>query len=144
MPGASLTTDIISGFPGETDDDHRRTVALMEEIRYDGAYTFKYSPRERTRAWDMGDSVSDELKSARVSEIVALQQSFSREINQQLVGSTSEVLVEGPSKKSAREYTGRTDTNRTVVFTHQNERPGDYITVSIARANSATLFGTRV
>jgi tRNA-2-methylthio-N6-dimethylallyladenosine synthase len=144
MPGASLTTDFISGFPGETDDDHRRTVALMEEVRYDGAYTFKYSPRERTRAWDMGDTISDEVKSTRVSEIVALQQTLSREINLQLVGSTAEVLVEGQSKKSAGEYTGRTDTNRTVVFPHQNERPGEYITVKIARANSATLFGARV
>jgi tRNA-2-methylthio-N6-dimethylallyladenosine synthase len=143
IPGVSLTTDIISGFPGETDEDHRLTLALMKAVEYDGAYTFKYSPRERTRAWEMGDIVADELKTARVGEILALQRDLSREINQRFVGRSEQILVEGPSKKSAQEYTGRTDTNRTVVFPHVQEQPGEYITVKIARANSATLFGIR-
>ena len=143
IPGVSLTTDTISGFPGETDEDHRLTLALMKAVKYDGAYTFKYSPRERTRAWEMGDIVADELKTARVGEILALQRDLSREINQRFVGRSEQILVEGPSKKSAQEYTGRTDTNRTVVFPHVQEQPGEYITVKIARANSATLFGIR-
>jgi tRNA-2-methylthio-N6-dimethylallyladenosine synthase len=112
-------------------------------VAYDGAYTFKYSPRERTRAWEMGDTVAEEIKTARVGELVALQQQISRQINQRFVGSTERILVEGPSKKSMQEYTGRTDTNRTVVFPHAQECPGEYIAVQIARANSATLFGTR-
>lgn len=143
IPEVSLTTDFISGFPGETDDDHRRTVALLKAVKYDGAYTFKYSPRERTRAWEMGDTVSEELKTARVGEIIALQREVSRGINQQLVGRSERILVEGVSKKSALEFTGRTATNRTVVFPHAQEQPGEYITVNIRRANSATLFGIR-
>ncbi len=143
IPGVSLTTDFISGFPGETDEDHRRTIALMKAVRYDGAYTFKYSPREHTRAWEMGDTVTEELKTARVGEIIALQREVSREINQQCVGRSELILVEGPSKKSALEFTGRTGTNRTVVFPHVQEQPGEYITVNIGRANSATLFGIR-
>ena len=144
VPGASLTTDIISGFPGETDADHRRTVELMAAVKYDGAFTFKYSPRERTRAWEMGDTVSDEVKSARVTEIIGLQREISRGINQRFVGTIEQILVEGPSKKSAQEFTGRTDTNRTVVFPRAQEQPGEYISVRIVRANSATLFGTRI
>jgi len=143
IPGVSLTTDIIAGFPGETDEDHRRTMALLQEVRYDGAYTFKYSPRERTRAWEMGDTVADDVKTERIGEIIALQRTISREINQLSVDSTERILGEGPSRKSAGEYTGRTDANRTVVFPHAQEQPGEYITVTITRANSATLFGTR-
>ncbi len=144
IPGVSLTTDIISGFPGETDEDHRHTMALLQAVRYDGAYTFKYSPRERTRAWEMGDTVAEDVKTSRIGEIIARQRKITREINQLSVGNTERILVEGPSRKSAREYTGRTDTNRTVVFPHAQEQPGEYITVTITRANSATLFGARV
>jgi tRNA-2-methylthio-N6-dimethylallyladenosine synthase len=144
IPGVSLTTDIISGFPSETDADHRLTVELMDAVHYDGAFTFKYSPRERTRAWDMGDTVPDEVKSARVTEIIGLQQLVSRDIHQRFVGTTEHILVEGPSKKSAQEFSGRTDTNRTVVFPHAQEHAGEYIAVRIVRANSATLFGTRI
>ena len=144
IPGVSLTTDIISGFPGETGEDHRQTVALMQAVEYDGAYTFKYSPRERTRAWEMGDTVSDERKTERVGEIVAVQREISRKKNQRFIGSVERILVEGPSRKSDLEYCGRTDTNRTVVFRSSGERPGEYIVLRITRANSATLFGTRV
>jgi tRNA-2-methylthio-N6-dimethylallyladenosine synthase len=115
----------------------------MKAVRYDGAYTFKYSPREQTRAWEMGDTVPEEVKTARVGEVVAVQREISYEINQKFVGTAEQVLVEGPSKKSAKEYAGRTDANRTVVFPHAEEHPGDYITVNIRRANAATLFGIR-
>jgi tRNA-2-methylthio-N6-dimethylallyladenosine synthase len=91
----------------------------------------------------MGDTVTDELKTTRVGEIIALQREVSREINQRFVGRSERILVEGPSKKSALEFTGRTGTNRTVVFPHGQEQPGEYITVNIRRANSATLFGIR-
>ena len=141
IPGVSLTTDIISGFPTETDEDHRMTVALMREVQYDGAYTFMYSARERTRAWEMGDDVPAEVKSARVTGIVAMQQQISRELNGRLVGTVVPVLVEGPSKKSDAVFMGRTDTNKTVVFPHQREQAGDIVTIIIDRANSATLFG---
>lgn len=143
MPGVSLTTDIISGFPTETEDEHRRTVELMKEVKYDGAYTFKYSPRENTKAWSMPDDVPEDVKGQRVYEITRLQQEISHSLNATLVGTVETVLVDGPSKKSADEFTGRTDTNKTVVFSANGERSGDYVAVHIERANSATLFGTR-
>ncbi len=144
IPGVSLTTDIITGFPGETDEDHRKTVDLIYGVRYDGAYTFMYSAREKTRAWDMGDPVPDHVKNGRVSEIIELQRTISGEINQGLIGSVERVLVEGVSRKSDAEFMGRTDTNKTVVFPHAGETAGDYVHIAIDRANTATLFGRRV
>ena len=144
IPGASVTTDIISGFPTETEADHRMTLELMREMRYDGAYTFKYSPREHTRAWEMNDEVSDEEKGMRVFEISEIQQKISFELNTNLIGNIERVLVEGPSRKSADDLTGSTDTNRSVVFLKTDEEPGQYVDVLIERVNSATLFGTRI
>jgi tRNA-2-methylthio-N6-dimethylallyladenosine synthase len=144
IPGVSLTTDIISGFPGETLDDHRMTIDLVKEVRYDGAYTFKYSPREKTKAWEMPDDVPDREKGRRVSEITQLQHDISHEINRMLIGRVERILVEGPSKKSKADWTGRTDTNRVVVFPKGEAQPGEYISVLITRATSATLFGAPV
>jgi tRNA-2-methylthio-N6-dimethylallyladenosine synthase len=143
LPGVSLTTDIISGFPGETEADHRLTVALMRQVEYDGAYTFKYSPREHTRAWEMGDTVPEEVKGERVTEIVGMQQQISLSLNRRLIGTVQRVLVEGPSRKSAQELMGRTDANRTLIFPRGGEQPGEYVDIRITRANSATLFGSR-
>ena len=144
IPGVGLTTDIISGFPGETESEHRMTVDLIREIRYDGAYTFKYSARENTKAWDMKETVSEEDKGLRVKEIADLQHEISFSLNQRSVGFAERVLVEGPSKKSVGEFTGRTDTNKTVVFPRADEQAGEYVDVLIERANSATLLGTRI
>jgi tRNA-2-methylthio-N6-dimethylallyladenosine synthase len=137
----SLSTDIIAGFPTETEDDHRMTLDLLEEIRYNGAFMFKYSPRENTPAFKMGDSIPDEVKVRRLNEIIELQQRISRENNQTLIGHTMEVLVEGESKKSKENWTGRTDTNKVVVFPKENSEVGDYVWVKISSATSATLFG---
>jgi tRNA-2-methylthio-N6-dimethylallyladenosine synthase len=144
IPGVSLTTDTISGFPGETLPEHEATVALMKEVRYDGAFTFKYSPRENTKAWEMVDDVPDEEKGRRVTEITEVQRGISLAINQGKVGSVERVLVEAPSKKSAEAFSGRTDTNKTVVFPWNGERRGEYVDVRIDRVNAATLFGTRI
>jgi tRNA-2-methylthio-N6-dimethylallyladenosine synthase len=141
IPGISLSTDIIAGFPTETADEHRMTMDLMREVRYDGAYTFMYSARERTKAWEMGDSVPEEVKSARVTEIVDLQRMISLELNTRLIGTVETVMVEGPSKKSDAEFMGRTDTNKTVIFPRQDLREGDLVDCRIERANAATLFG---
>jgi tRNA-2-methylthio-N6-dimethylallyladenosine synthase len=147
MPGCALSTDIITGFPTETDEDHQATMELMRIVRYDGAYMFKYSPRERTKAWKMGDDIPDEIKIARLNEIISQQNQISYEINQQTIGTVETVLVEGPSKKNPLEWQGRSDTNKTVIFP-QNENlayiVGDYINVNIERATSATLMGTVV
>ena len=144
MPGVSLTTDFISGFPGETEEDHQSTLTLMNEVKYDGAYTFKYSARENTKAWEMEDDVSEAEKGRRVTEITNLQHGIALELNQKLVGTLQRILVEGPSKKSVDEFTGRTDTNKSVVFPWTEKEAGDYVEVLIERVNSATLFGTRV
>ncbi|MBX2991549.1 MAG: tRNA (N6-isopentenyl adenosine(37)-C2)-methylthiotransferase MiaB [Bacteroidetes bacterium] len=143
MPDASLTTDIISGFPSETEEEHRMTVELMREVRYDGAYTFKYSPRENTKAWELVDDIPEDVKGQRVFEISQLQQKISQELNQKLIGKVEQVLVEGPSKKSDEEWTGRTDTNRTVIFSKNGEASGEYVDILIERCNPATLFGKR-
>jgi tRNA-2-methylthio-N6-dimethylallyladenosine synthase len=142
MPDVSLTTDIISGFPSETVADHQMTIDFMRNVRYDGAYTFKYSPREHTKAWEMQDDVADHEKGRRVYEIMTIQQEISRERNLSLVGSEVEVLVEGPSKKSADNLTGRTETNKTVIFPRSETQPGQYVNVLVDRVNAATLFGT--
>jgi len=141
MPGVSLSTDIISGFPTETAKDHRATIGLLKQVRYDGAYTFKYSPRENTKAWELRDDVPDGEKGRRVNEVTTLQHEISLELNSMMIGTTERILVEGPSRKDEREWTGRTDTNKTVIFLRSEQKSGDYIDVIIERANSATLFG---
>jgi tRNA-2-methylthio-N6-dimethylallyladenosine synthase len=141
IPGVSLSTDIIAGFPTETGEDHQQTVELMKAVGYDGAFTFKYSPRKNTKAWEMTDSVPEAVKIERLNEIIDLQREISYRRNQQLVGNTVDVLVEGESKKSAQEYCGRTDTNKMVIFPRNGYRPGETIAVRIDRANAATLFG---
>ena len=141
IPGVSLSTDIIAGFPSETEDDHRRTVELLTEVQFDGAFMFKYSPRESTPAYAMKDDVPDEVKTRRVSEIIQVQNEISTRNNRRLIGDTVEVLVESVSKKSSLEWSGRTDGNKTVVFPKNGFIVGDYVHVTIDRVNSATLFG---
>ena len=143
IPDISLSTDIIAGFPTETEDDHKKTLDLLQEVEFDGAYTFKYSPRENTKAWSMGDDVPEEVKNRRLSEIIDLQRTISLRRNKTMIGQTVEVLVEGPSKKSAADFCGRTDTNKMVIFPKNGDAIGDYIDIHIERVNSATLFGTQ-
>jgi len=142
IPDISLSTDILTGFPTETEEDHKQTIDLVQAVEYDGAYTFKYSPRENTKAWSMSDDVPEEVKNRRLSEVIDIQRNISLRRNRTMIGQTVEVLVEGPSKKSAADFCGRTDTNKMVVFPKNGDAVGDYIGVHIERANSATLFGT--
>ncbi len=144
MPDVSLSTDIIAGFPTETEEDHRRTLELMERVGYDGAYTFKYSPRENTKAWSMGDDVSEEVKSRRLEEIIELQRGVSERNNQRHVGTVEQILVDGPSRKDPTEWRGRTDTNKVVIFPKGDEEVGEYIFTRIDRATAATLYGSPV
>jgi tRNA-2-methylthio-N6-dimethylallyladenosine synthase len=141
IQNVSLSTDIIAGFPTETEDDHRMTLDLLEEIRYDGAFMFKYSPREKTPAYKMGDSIPDEIKVRRLNEIIELQQRISRENNRSLIGHSVEVLIERESKKSEGSWTGRTDTNKVVIFPKEDSKVGDYVRVKVSSATSATLIG---
>lgn len=155
MPGVGLSTDIISCFPSETEDEHKMTLDVIREVRYDGAYTFAYSPRENTKAYFLKDTVDEETKKRRLDEIITLQRKISVEINQKLIGSTMPVLIESLSKKSDDFYMGRTDCNKSVIVSKtgsfvpdpdgliQNRYPeiGDMVNIKINKVNSATLFG---
>jgi len=144
LPDVSLSTDIISGFCTETEEDHKMTLDIMREVKYDGAYMFKYSPREKTKAWQMEDDVDEETKTRRLMEIVELQRDISEEKNRQTVGREYEVIIEGISKKSDKMLFGRTDGNKTVIIPLNEAKPGDRVMVKVTKANSATLFGEAI
>jgi len=142
IPGISFSTDIIAGFPTETEEDHKMTLDVMKKVRYDGAFMFKYSPRQGTKAFSMTDDVPEEIKAKRLNDIIELQQSVSYELNQTLTGTEEIILVEGLSKKSEDFLFGRTGTNKIVIFPRSNNlSAGDYVKVKINRSTSATLFG---
>lgn len=142
IPGVSFSTDIIAGFPTETLEDHLMTLELMEKVKYDGAFMFKYSPREGTKAYRMGDDVPEEVKSKRLQQIIELQHRHSLELNTELIGKTEKVLIEGFSKKSDKFFAARTDSNKIVVIPIQDGIvEGDYVEVRIDRVTSGTLFG---
>ncbi|MCW8805521.1 MAG: tRNA (N6-isopentenyl adenosine(37)-C2)-methylthiotransferase MiaB [Ignavibacteriaceae bacterium] len=142
IPGVSFSTDIISGFPTETFEDHVMTLDVMREVKFDGAFMFKYSPREGTKAFRMKDDVPEEIKAKRLQEIINLQQQLSFELNQDLIGKEEVVLVEGFSKKSDKFLSGRSDTNKvTILPADEKIKVGDYVKVKVNRATSATLFG---
>jgi len=141
IQGVSFSTDIISGFPTETKEDHEMTLEVTKRVRYDGAYMFKYSPRGNTKAYRMEDDVSEEEKTRRLSEIIDLQQKISYEVNREIIGNDEIVLVEGNSRKSDEFLAGRTGTNKVVIFPKtENVQKGNYVKVKISRATSATLF----
>lgn len=145
ISGVSFSTDIISGFPTETWEDHLATLDVIKKVRFDGAYMFKYSPREGTKAFKMTDDVPEDVKTKRLQEIIDLQQQISHEKNQELIGREEIVLVEGFSRKSDEFFAGRTDSNKVVVIpANENISVGDYIKVKINKATSATLFGNQI
>ncbi len=142
IPGVSFSTDIIAGFPTESREDHLMTLDVMEKVKYDGAYMFKYSAREGTKAYKMNDNVTDEIKTKRLQEIIELQQKISYDINQGLIGKEEIVLIEGFSRKSEHFLAGRTDTNKVLIIPYDEAiKEGTYIKARITRATHATLFG---
>ncbi len=142
IPGVSFSTDIIAGFPTETQEDHLSTLDVLQKVRYDGAYMFKYSAREGTKAYKMEDDVPEEIKSKRLSQIIDIQQRIASEINQELIGKEEIVLIEGFSRKSDDYFSGRTDSNKIAIIPVSEEiSVGDYVKIKINRATSATLFG---
>lgn len=142
MPNAAMSTDIIVGFCTETLEDHEMTKQVMRDVDYEGAYTFNYSPRPNTKAYDkLVDDVPDEEKTRRLQEIIEIQNASSIKRNLEDVGQEHTILVEGRSKKDAAEWKGRTDTNKMVVFPRIDAEVGEYRRVRIHRSNSATLFG---
>ncbi len=141
MPDIALSTDILSGFSGETDDDHARTLELMREIRFDSAFMFAYSERDLTfAAKKLPDDVSPETKARRLADIVALQEKISAEVFAAHVGRRERVLVHGPSKRDPQQLMGRTDGFKTVILPAGVGAIGELVDVTITRATMATLF----
>lgn len=142
IPDCAISTDIIAGFCGETDDDHRDTLSLMEEVKFDNAFMFRYSEREGTiAAKKYPDDVPDEVKAARLAEIIELQHKHSLRSNKADVGKTFEVLTEGFSKRSNEMLSGRNSQNKVVVFKALHAKPGEYARVRITACTQATLVG---
>ena len=142
IPGLALTTDLIVGFPGEREDDFRETLEAVEEVGFDGAYTFVYSPRQGTEAAAMPDQIPDEVKHERIERLVEAVQRVAHARNEMRVGRIEEVLVEGPSRTDRSFLRGRTRRNTTVNFTG-NAAPGDLVDVLIESATSTTLRGAQ-
>ncbi len=142
LPEVQITTDIMSGFCSEKEEDHKQTLSLMEYAQYDFAYMFKYSERPGTKAArKMDDDVPEETKKRRLQEIIELQTQISQNIKQHSIGKTYPVLVEGRSKKSDNEFTGRNPQNQMVVFPKNQVSIGDYAKVRIKGSTPATLLG---
>ena len=142
VPDCGLSTDIIAGFCGETEEDHQATLSLMRHCSYDAAFMFKYSERPGTFASKhFEDDIEDSEKVRRLNEIIALQQECSAANNRNCIGQTYEVLIEGISKRSSQQFYGRTEQNRTAVFDRKDYKIGDFVKVKINSSTAATLLG---
>ncbi|MDP6908275.1 MAG: tRNA (N6-isopentenyl adenosine(37)-C2)-methylthiotransferase MiaB [Flavobacteriales bacterium] len=145
IPNCGISTDIITGFCSETEEEHQDTLSLMEEVGYDFAYMFKYSERPGTHAArKLTDDVEESVKGRRLAEVIEVQMRTAREKNKQDIGKVYRVLVEGFSKKSEDNLQGRNDQNKVVVFPKEQFQKGDYVDVLIQDCTNATLMGTAV
>ena len=142
IPGCAISTDIITGFCGETNEDHENTLSLMDIVKFDFAYMFFYSERPKTLAQrKYKDDIPLEVKKERLQEVIDLQRTHSLESNRRCIGKTFEVLVEGPSKKSEDNFCGRNSENTMIVFPKENVEKGQYLNVLIEDCTAATLKG---
>jgi tRNA-2-methylthio-N6-dimethylallyladenosine synthase len=144
IPDAMLTTDIIVGFPGETEEQFQETLSLVRLVRYDSAYTFSYSPRDGTPAASMDDNVPEDVKKDRLKRLNDLMTQIGREQNELLRGQTVEVLVEGESKTNPDVLSGRTRTNKLVLFQGAKELSGQFVHVTITEPQTWVLKGQLV
>jgi tRNA-2-methylthio-N6-dimethylallyladenosine synthase len=142
IPDLALTTDLIVGFPGETEDDFRQTLEAVEEVGFDGAFTFVFSPRSGTEAATMPDQVDDHVKRDRIERLIDVVQRCAAARNDDRVGRVEEVLVEGPSRTDPTVLRGRTRRNTTVNFTG-SASAGEFVPIEITGATSTTLRGRR-
>ena len=138
MPQVSITTDVMAGFPGETEAQFGNTLQAFREIRFDQAFMFKYSDRPGTRATQMEGKVPEEVKQQRLEQLIACQNEIAHQINEELVGATFEVLVEGRDAKSPEKVRGRTRTNKIVIFPGGSDLQGQIVEV---QAQQAFLWG---
>jgi tRNA-2-methylthio-N6-dimethylallyladenosine synthase len=139
--GIAITTDIIVGFPGETDDDYKHTRDLVEELQFDNAFVFRYSPRRDTPAAEMRDQIDERVKEERNQDLLRIVNESTRRSGERLVGRTIEVLCEGPSKSNPARLMGRTRTNKIVVFEGSKKLIGEIVDVQVQRANGFSLYG---
>ena len=145
IPDCSISQDIITGFPTETEEDHKDTLTLMEYAQYDFGFMFAYSERPGTlAARKMADDIPDEVKKRRLQEVIDLQQAMALKRTQRLVGQTVEVLIEKESKKSDLHWSGRNSQNTTVVFPKEGYKAGDYVLVHVTDCTTTTLIGEAV
>ncbi len=145
IPNCSISTDIIAGFCGETEEDHQQTLSIMREVGYYTAFMFQYSQRPNTKAArHFQDDVPAEVKTRRLNEIISLQNELSLKSNQEDIGKVFEVLVEGYSKRSDSELVGRTSQNKVCVFPAGEHKVGDYVLIKVTSCSSATLKGIEI
>jgi len=152
--GIAITTDIIVGFPGETEDDYKQTRDLVEQIQFDNAFVFRYSPRRYTPAAEMPDQIDEHIKEQRNQDLLRVVDESTRRSGERLVGRSVQVLCEGPSKTNAARLMGRTRTNKIVVFPPSpgpqrtgegdGELVGQLVDVRIERANGFSLYGAPI
>lgn len=145
LPDCSISTDIIAGFCGESEQDHNDTISLMEEVGYEFSYMFKYSERPNTKAArTMKDDIPEDVKTMRLTQIIDLQNRLSLQSNEKDVGKVFEVLVEGQSKRNKDDLFGRNSQNKVIIFPSSGQKAGDYVNVKVLSCSSATLIGELV
>ena len=144
MPNCGLSTDIIVGFPGESDEQYRETLDLMEAIKFNSAFTFKYSPRPYTKAEQFSDQIAEDIKKERLDEMLVLQRKHTLELNQEMVGTFQQVLIEKESKKSNLHWAGRTDSNEWVIIEKNNSNIKDIVPAQITSATGVILHGKEI
>ena len=141
LPNVGISTDIIVGFPGETDDNFNETLNVMDEIKFDSAFNFKYSPRRGTKASEYDDQISEEVKQSRLQRVINLQKEHTLQNNIKLIGRIEAVLVEKESKMSKVQWAGRTDSNKWIIFDKQDSQIGDMKPIKITKAQGISLHG---
>ena len=141
IPNAGISTDIIVGFPGETEEDFISTLSVMDEVKFDSAFTFKYSPRKGTKALEYEDHLDEEIKQKRLQSIIALQKTHTEIRNQSYIGKIENVLIEKQSKRDSLKWAGRTDSNKWVIFDKGNAKIKDIVPVLITKSKDITLHG---
>lgn len=139
--GIVFTTDIIVGFPGESDEDFEKTIDIVKSVEYDSIYTFQFSPRKGTVAYSMENQISDDVKKARFERLNDVQNEISKAKNEAMIGKTVKVLVEGKSKNNENIYSSRTEGNKIVHFESDKDYTGQFINIKIIRADTFALYG---
>ena len=144
MPDCALSTDIIVGFPGESDSDFQDTMSVVNTVNFNFSFMFKYSSRPGTKAAEYDSQINEIVKQHRLEELISRQREITLDVNRKMIGKSLQVIVEKESKKSRNQWSGRTDGNTWVIFDKMNFKPKDLVTLRIDDAQGVTLFGTPI